>query len=168
MYKRNIYRDAPSCSDGPHLKSVAGEAQAQLPTHDHGLHGSPALAAHRPPHQRAVPLHQNLHTALVGGAPSAQTQLQAERPIHICSDPNRLEGIEATEEKSLSCQQAWVRLCVSERNHHLLEAHGRNVAAHRRVLLVAAAQRLFVELALGDGLLESRAAHLIHVDRAHS
>lgn len=53
-------------------------------------------------------------------------------------------------------------------NHHLLEAHGRNVAPHRRVLLVAAAQSIFVELTLGDGLLKSRTPHLIHVDGTHS
>lgn len=49
----------------PYLESVAGEAQAQLPAHHHGLHGSPALTAHSAPHQRAVPLRQHLHAALV-------------------------------------------------------------------------------------------------------
>lgn len=59
----------------PHLEGVAGEAEAQLPTHHHGLHRPPAVAAHRPPHQGAVPLHQNLHAALVRVPTSAQSQL---------------------------------------------------------------------------------------------
>ena len=59
-----------------YLESVAGEAQAQLSAHHHGLHGPPALTAHRPPHQRAVPLHHHLHTALERVTASAQTQLQ--------------------------------------------------------------------------------------------
>lgn len=65
----------PGCCDS-YLESVAGEAQAQLSADHHGLHGSPALAAHRPPHQRAVPLHQHLHAALVGVAAATQTQLR--------------------------------------------------------------------------------------------
>lgn len=58
-------------------------------------------------------------------------------------------------------------VCVSGPTHRLLEAHRRNIASHRRVLLVAAAQSVFVELTLGDGLLESRTPHLVHVDRTH-
>lgn len=58
-----------------YLEDVAGEAQAQLPADHHGLHGPPAVAAHRPPHQRAVPLRQHLHAALEGAPTAAQTQL---------------------------------------------------------------------------------------------
>lgn len=55
---------------------MAGEAQAQLPTHHHGLHRAPVLAADRAPPQRAVAFRQNLHPALVRVAAAAQTQLQ--------------------------------------------------------------------------------------------
>lgn len=64
------------CRDS-YLESVASEAESQLSADHHGLHGPPAIAAHGPPHQRTVPLHQHLHAALVRVTTSAQTQLQA-------------------------------------------------------------------------------------------
>lgn len=70
-------RFPPSGCRDSYLESVASEAESQLSADHHGLHGPPALAAHGPPHQRAVPLHQHLHAALVWVTPSAQTQLQA-------------------------------------------------------------------------------------------
>lgn len=50
----------------PYLESMAGKAQAELSAHHRGLHSPPAVAAHRAPHRRAVPLCQDLHAALKG------------------------------------------------------------------------------------------------------
>lgn len=50
----------------PYLESVARKAQSKLSAYYHGLHGPPAVTAHCAPHQRAVPLCQDLHTALIG------------------------------------------------------------------------------------------------------
>lgn len=64
-----------------------------------------------------------------------------------------------------------ISLCycgICFQTHPLLEAHGGDVTPDGRVLLVAATERLFVEEALGDGLLESRAHHFIHMHRAHT
>lgn len=61
---------------GAHLEGMAGEPQAQLPTHHHGFHGAPVLAADSAPLQSPVPLCQDLHPALVRVAAAAQTQLQ--------------------------------------------------------------------------------------------
>ena len=52
--------------------------------------------------------------------------------------------------------------------HPLLEAHCWDVTPHGCILLMAAAQRLFVEEALCDGLLKARALNLIHMDWAHA
>lgn len=49
---------------------MAGKAQAQLSADNHGFHGSPAVAANRAPHQRAVPLCQDLHAALIWVTPA--------------------------------------------------------------------------------------------------
>lgn len=68
----------PGCCDS-YLESVAGEAQAQLSADHHGLHGSPAFAAHRPPHQRAISLHQHLYTTLMGVTTTTQTQLCVQK-----------------------------------------------------------------------------------------
>ena len=62
-----------------HLEGVAGEPQAQLPADHHGLHDAPALAAHHPPYKGRVPLHQNLHPALIGVPAPMQAQLWTER-----------------------------------------------------------------------------------------
>lgn len=70
-------RFPPSGCRDSYLESVASEAESQLSADHHGLHGPPAIAAHGPPHQRTVPLHQHLHAALVRVTTSAQTQLQA-------------------------------------------------------------------------------------------
>lgn len=70
-------RFPPSGCRDSYLESVASEAESQLSAYHHGLHGPPAIAAHGPPHQRTVPLHQHLHAALVRVTTSAQTQLQA-------------------------------------------------------------------------------------------
>lgn len=64
-----------------HLESVAGEPQAQLPADHHGLHNAPVLAAHRPPYEGPVPLHQHLHPALVGVSAPVQAQLWRERQV---------------------------------------------------------------------------------------
>ena len=52
--------------------------------------------------------------------------------------------------------------------HPLLEAHSRDVTSDGRILLMAATQSFFVEETLSDGLLKSRALHLIHMDWAHT
>lgn len=70
-------RFPPSGCRDSYLESVASEAESQLSADHHGLHGPPAIAAHGPPHQRTVPLHQHLHAALVRVTTSTQTQLQA-------------------------------------------------------------------------------------------
>lgn len=64
------------CSCDSYLESAAGEAQPQLPADHHGLHGSPAFAAHCPPHQRAVSLHQHFYTALIGITPPTEAELR--------------------------------------------------------------------------------------------
>lgn len=58
-----------------YLEGMAGEAEAELPAHYHGLHGAPAVSTHRAPHQRAVSLHQHLDAALERVTASAQTHL---------------------------------------------------------------------------------------------
>lgn len=58
-----------------HLEGAASEAQAQLSTHHHGLHGAPALAAHRAPHQSPVLLHQDLHAALKRAPSTTEAKL---------------------------------------------------------------------------------------------
>lgn len=72
----------PGCRDS-YLESIAGETQAQLSADHHGFHGSPAFTAHRPPHQRAVSLHQHLYTALIGVTPSTQTQLTSRQTQQV-------------------------------------------------------------------------------------
>lgn len=47
----------------------------------------------------------------------------------------------------------------------IVETHVRNVALHRCVLLVAAAQSVAVEAALDQRLFKARTLHLVHVDR---
>ena len=53
-------------------------------------------------------------------------------------------------------------------SHPVLKAHGREVTPHACVLLVTAVDRLLVEAAFGEGLLEAGTLHLVHMDRTHS
>lgn len=68
-----------------HLEGTAGKAQAQLPTHHHGLHGAPALAAHGAPHQGAVLLHQDLHAALERAPSTTEAKLRKGEKDTVCS-----------------------------------------------------------------------------------
>ncbi len=65
-----------------------------------------------------------------------------------------------------TCMLMWCLTKVEA--HRLLEAHSRNVTSHGCVLLMAAAKSLLVEETLCDGLLKSRALHLIHMHRTHT
>lgn len=49
--------------------------------------------------------------------------------------------------------------------HSVVEAHVRNVTLHGCIFLVAAAQSVAVEVALGQRLFKARTPHLVHVDR---
>lgn len=50
--------------------------------------------------------------------------------------------------------------------HSIVEAHGRNITFDCCIFLVAAAQRIWVKVALGQRLFKPGALHLVHVDRS--
>ena len=167
-----------SCWDS-YLEGVASEAESQLSTDHHGLHGSPAIAAHGPPHQRTVPLHQHLHAALVGVTTSAQTQLQAGKTQRRSKSLLQTQRMHCTVHLGSNLYTGYLHdgylqnnvPCLLQRlfePHRLLEAHGGNVTPHGCIFLMAATESLLVEEALCDGLLKPGALHLVHVHRAHT
>lgn len=53
-------------------------------------------------------------------------------------------------------------------SHLVLKTHGRNVAPHSSILLVVAALRLHVELAVRDGFLKARAVDFVEMNWTHA
>lgn len=107
---------------GAHLEGMAGEPQAQLPTHHHGLHGAPVLAADGAPLQSAVALCQDLHPALVRVAAAAQTQLQgikAHTSINVIA--NLIGKMQQLgKQRSGSSQGLWLKSLSPETSVQLL------------------------------------------------